>query len=314
MLVLNMNSKRQRRPNVRLGEIGDISAAFACGFSQQTRGNLGQKRYKTDFLSRSDTENNSGWGFADQTISEFVASEPGVSPRISTDLQNTENKNPNSKLGLELVNSDDIDVVKSKFNFGTISRKTRVMKRRGRSTLRNNNDFGSVWSSKLSPQFNNEDGKGFGMKEFEPFQSDGFNDCYPTNCFNDFSGHETPATSKEGWDCGIDEPAYDARQLQNFNALLEEDVCYQQTNLSPMSGHVYDGMKFGSDDINNVRRWLEDQGFGKYANVFEMHEVDDEALPLLTLEDLKEIGVFAVGPRRKLYTAIQQLRRGDLSS
>ncbi|XP_076914410.1 uncharacterized protein LOC143573406 [Bidens hawaiensis] len=59
-----------------------------------------------------------------------------------------------------------------------------------------------------------------------------------------------------------------------------------------------------SMSINSVGRWLEDVGFGRYAGVFEMHEVDEEALPLLTLDDLKEMGVLAVGPRRKLYAAI----------
>ncbi|CAI9281540.1 unnamed protein product [Lactuca saligna] len=60
--------------------------------------------------------------------------------------------------------------------------------------------------------------------------------------------------------------------------------------------------------VNSVGRWLEDVGFGRYADVFEMHEVDEEALPLLTLDDLKEMGVLAVGPRRKLYAAISRLR------
>ncbi|KAD2805955.1 hypothetical protein E3N88_39332 [Mikania micrantha] len=61
-------------------------------------------------------------------------------------------------------------------------------------------------------------------------------------------------------------------------------------------------------DINGVGKWLEDLGFGRYAGVFEMHEVDETALPLLTLDDLKEMGVLAVGPRRKLYAAICRLK------
>ncbi|XP_076910008.1 uncharacterized protein LOC143567485 [Bidens hawaiensis] len=59
-----------------------------------------------------------------------------------------------------------------------------------------------------------------------------------------------------------------------------------------------------SVSVNSVGRWLEDVGFGRYASVFEMHEVDEEALPLLTVDDLKEMGVLAVGPRRKLYAAL----------
>ncbi|KAK7273157.1 hypothetical protein RIF29_14205 [Crotalaria pallida] len=59
-----------------------------------------------------------------------------------------------------------------------------------------------------------------------------------------------------------------------------------------------------------VRTWLCDLGLSRYAPIFEIHEVDDELLPLLTLEDLKDMGINAVGSRRKMYTSIQKLRKG----
>ncbi|RVW84062.1 hypothetical protein CK203_040519 [Vitis vinifera] len=61
---------------------------------------------------------------------------------------------------------------------------------------------------------------------------------------------------------------------------------------------------------DGVRTWLFGLGLGRYAPVFEIHEVDFEVLPLLTLEDLKDMGINAVGSRRKIYTAIQNLRKG----
>lgn len=61
---------------------------------------------------------------------------------------------------------------------------------------------------------------------------------------------------------------------------------------------------------DGVRTWLIELGLSRYASVFEIHEVDDEVLPMLTLEDLKDMGINAVGSRRKLYTAIQKLRKG----
>ena len=61
---------------------------------------------------------------------------------------------------------------------------------------------------------------------------------------------------------------------------------------------------------DGVRTWLFGIGLGRYAPVFEIHEVDYEVLPLLTLEDLKDMGINAVGSRRKIYTAIQKLRKG----
>ncbi|WOH10680.1 hypothetical protein DCAR_0730150 [Daucus carota subsp. sativus] len=58
---------------------------------------------------------------------------------------------------------------------------------------------------------------------------------------------------------------------------------------------------------NGVRVWLNELGLGRYAPVFEIHEVDDEVLPMLTLEDLKDMGINAVGSRRKMFSSIQRL-------
>lgn len=59
--------------------------------------------------------------------------------------------------------------------------------------------------------------------------------------------------------------------------------------------------------LKGVRGWLQNLGLGKYAQHFEAHEVDSEVLPLLTFDDLKEMGIAAVGSRRKMFYAIQQL-------
>jgi len=76
-----------------------------------------------------------------------------------------------------------------------------------------------------------------------------------------------------------------------------------------------EGIEMENDDNSErkwegVRTWLIELGLSRYAPVFEIHEVDDQVLPLLTLEDLKDMGINAVGSRRKLYSAIQKLRKG----
>lgn len=63
-----------------------------------------------------------------------------------------------------------------------------------------------------------------------------------------------------------------------------------------------------------VRYWLFELGLSRYAPMFEIHEVDDELLPMLTLEDLKDMGISAVGSRKKMYTAIQKLRKERVSA
>ncbi|XWS47905.1 hypothetical protein CRYUN_Cryun13aG0026100 [Craigia yunnanensis] len=316
MLVLSMNSKRQRRPNVRLGEIGDASAAFACGFSQKTKESLVHKSWKPDFLNSQENELATAVEFSKGNSPDFLISYPGVSPRISADLQqNRENKNPNSsKLGFDLVSVDEIGVMKSSLNFGTITRKSRVMKRRGRSKGGNNCAFGSAWtwSSKLSPQFSGEDRKEHGEKEFMGIGSNACADYYPDNGFQDISDHETPATSKNVCEHDVDEPGYDSWQQGNANDFWK-DACYEGNEVFLKSGDIWDQTRYTCNDVTSVRRWLEDLGFSRYADIFEMHEVDVETLPLLTLDDLKEMGVFAVGHQRKLYSAIQQLRGGDVS-
>jgi hypothetical protein len=64
---------------------------------------------------------------------------------------------------------------------------------------------------------------------------------------------------------------------------------------------------------SGVRAWLYGLGLSRYAPVFQIHEVDDEVLPLLTLEDLRDMGVGAVGSRRKMYAAILKLRSHNVS-
>jgi class 3 adenylate cyclase/ABC-type lipoprotein export system ATPase subunit len=57
--------------------------------------------------------------------------------------------------------------------------------------------------------------------------------------------------------------------------------------------------------------WLRSLGLGKYEAAFRDNEVDDSVLPNLTAEDLKELGVTALGHRRKLLDAIAALRTDE---
>ena len=54
--------------------------------------------------------------------------------------------------------------------------------------------------------------------------------------------------------------------------------------------------------------WLRSLGLGKYETAFRENEIDETVLPGLTAEDLKELGVAALGHRRKLLDAIAALR------
>jgi class 3 adenylate cyclase/predicted ATPase len=57
---------------------------------------------------------------------------------------------------------------------------------------------------------------------------------------------------------------------------------------------------------DTVERWLEELGLGKYGATFIEHEISFEALPHLTDDDLKELGL-PLGPRRVVAAAIAKL-------
>jgi class 3 adenylate cyclase len=57
----------------------------------------------------------------------------------------------------------------------------------------------------------------------------------------------------------------------------------------------------------DIEAWLQGLGLERYITAFRDNEIDGEVLPRLTSEDLKEIGVAAIGHRRKLLDAIAAL-------
>jgi class 3 adenylate cyclase/predicted ATPase len=59
---------------------------------------------------------------------------------------------------------------------------------------------------------------------------------------------------------------------------------------------------------DDVSRWLQELGLGKYAALFAEHELSFDALAHLTEDDLKELGL-PLGPRRIVAAAIARLRR-----
>ena len=56
-----------------------------------------------------------------------------------------------------------------------------------------------------------------------------------------------------------------------------------------------------------IDEWLRELGMPQYEAAFREHEIDSDILPTLTSEDLREIGVIAVGHRRRLMNAIAEL-------
>src|SRR5215467_12210088 len=58
----------------------------------------------------------------------------------------------------------------------------------------------------------------------------------------------------------------------------------------------------------DITTWLRDLGLERYEQAFRDNEINESVLLKLTTEDLKELGVTAVGHRRILLDAIANLR------
>ena len=54
--------------------------------------------------------------------------------------------------------------------------------------------------------------------------------------------------------------------------------------------------------------WLRSLGIEEYEAAFRDNKIDERSLPSLTAEDLKELGIAALGHRRILLDAIAALR------
>lgn len=243
MLASHMESKGQRWPNVRLGDIGDVSTVFNYGISDMMMNNL----WVYDLNILEDPQNDHISGFPEQASSEFTVSDPSLSSKFVVDMQqNIENDDPNFiKPPSEYATNKNTEIIESKPIQKSIKGPRSKRCRR------------TIFEAPFTPSM----------------------DLYGSN------DNQLSAMRDD-----VSEPTF---KIQKGVVNLENNDL-----VSESSGKC----------VNSVGRWLEDVGFGRYAGVFEMHEVDEEALPLLTLDDLKEMGVLAVGPRRKLYAAISRLR------
>jgi class 3 adenylate cyclase len=61
----------------------------------------------------------------------------------------------------------------------------------------------------------------------------------------------------------------------------------------------------------DIGGWLRSLGLEEYEAAFRENKVDAAVLPKLTAEDLKDLGVAAVGDRRRLLEAIAALRNDE---
>ncbi|WRX18748.1 Sterile alpha motif domain - like 4 [Theobroma cacao] len=290
-----VGSKRQRRPSVRLGDIGgdqpydshirrpSSSSAAAAGVKQWKH----QPHHSLN-------------------PSVAAASTKSSKTRALTNLSTDFNTN-NETL------DDERDANNNNSNLDSVaigSWRVKDFKKRGSATKR----VRSNWVSKID----DSGGGGGGNISINGSKNNANNNNVETE--DKYSAGE----DNDDFDMENSEsPMKERSPIHSLDNLgvdgSEREVLYHgSSQRRPIRTRVSDGVELSGPSDTDIRQcgedgvriWLNSLGLGRYAPVFEIHEVDDEVLPLLTLEDLKDMGINAVGSRRKMFCAIQKLGKG----
>ncbi|KAI3875308.1 hypothetical protein MKX03_000735 [Papaver bracteatum] len=108
--------------------------------------------------------------------------------------------------------------------------------------------------------------------------------------------------------CGTDiSDLNEEMRLVHSNECLDRDE--MQSVVVPPGAVTTPGLTRQVGDTSRVIEWLRGLGLSRYEEAFVKEEVDWETLHWLTEEDLLSIGVTALGPRKKIVHALNELRK-----
>ncbi|XP_010929646.1 uncharacterized protein [Elaeis guineensis] len=268
-------SKRQRRPSVRLGDIGEQPAAIPSEPHPRR-----SKQWKI-----SSSASAAGDHHLRHPPPPRDPSKPLSRTRPLTTLGPDESRDAPVEDRVLLPVDENLEPLAVAIRRGVRDAKARrAIARRARS----------VWTSKV------EEGT-----DAVDLKSSGGDDAGEEG-YREFGGLRREDSESPRAAAGVRVRVSDSRDMGPFTDAVEGDLP------SETHGGDWDNQngQCGWHEDGGVRSWLNQLGLGRYAPVFEIHEVDDEVLPFLTLEDLKDMGINAVGSRRKMYCAIQKLKKG----
>jgi hypothetical protein len=292
-----VGSKRQRRPSVRLGEIGG-----------------GDQLYESQHHRR--TASNS-WKQQQQQILGFKEASKSSKTRALTNLSEF-----NEILdGDNDINLDSVAIGSWRVNHSSKKRGSlNVSAKRVRSN----------WVSKFDDSSGGRGNGGEGEEKYSGGEDDDDDDeeeeeeedCREFDVENSETLLKEQSRIRDPLDNLEDGNERNGREVHCYRRVIRgrndrnvnHDYRHDGVDLSgPSDNDMRDYRNIGrcgGGGEDGVRIWLNSLGLGRYAPVFEIHEVDDEVLPKLTLEDLKDMGINAVGSRRKMFCAIQKLGKG----
>lgn len=248
--------KRQRRPSVRLGEIGDQRATLSYD-PHVRRTKHHPWRLPKDQSSKS-VKARSLINLVNGGDSHDIPEPP-------------EDRNPTGEGNLEFANR---------------KKAKRGATKRVRSNWVSRIEDGAAAEGDSREDFNQNEG----FRDFDPDSDSPLKDHSPVHSVDNVALDLWHGVRRQGRARVSESRENDAVEFDNFPESNSRD------------------RRYGTGE--GVRSWLIELGLSRYAPVFEIHEVDDDVLPMLTLEDLKDMGINAVGSRRKMFAAIQKLRKG----
>ncbi|GAB4854711.1 hypothetical protein Ancab_023296 [Ancistrocladus abbreviatus] len=123
--------------------------------------------------------------------------------------------------------------------------------------------------------------------------------------------------------CGLDISDFsdESRQLHTNDCLdkcdmpKEMEIHANDNRIPENPGQVVEKLSLSSPhqvaDVAPVLEWLRRLGLAKYEAAFIKEEIDWDTLQWLTEEDLINIGITALGPRKKIVHALSELRTGS---
>ena len=102
-------------------------------------------------------------------------------------------------------------------------------------------------------------------------------------------------------------PVFQKRSSHDSNGASISALRWQVDGESGILEQVEVPLLGAEDHRMDIEAWLQGLGLERYLPAFRDNEIDWEVLPKLTSEELREIGVAAIGHRRKLLEAIAAL-------
>jgi hypothetical protein len=297
-----VGSKRQRRPSVRLGEIGG-----------------GDQLYESQHHRRTASNSNKQWKQQQQQQQQSLGFKEASKSSKTRALTNLSEFNEILD-GDNDINLDSVAIGSWRVNHSSKKRGTlNVSAKRVRSN----------WVSKFDDSSGGGGNGGEGEEKYSGGEDDDDEeeeeeeeDCREFDVENSETLLKEQSRIRDPLDNLEDGNERNGREVHCYRRVIRgrndrnvnHDYRHDGVDLSgPSDNDMRDYRNIGrcgGGGEDGVRIWLNSLGLGRYAPVFEIHEVDDEVLPKLTLEDLKDMGINAVGSRRKMFCAIQKLGKG----